>query len=75
MMYDVRMKTIKCKSGIRGWQGRLQEVYSSYEEFCMYSDTYGVACRLGNCNTEELWTLNPIIQGSIRPEDLSFVSP
>lgn len=67
------MKRVKCKSGLTGYQCRLQKNYSSFEEFEAYSDTYGVSARLGYKTAEQAWKANPIIQGSVNPSDLRVV--
>jgi hypothetical protein len=67
------MKIVKCKSGIKGWQCRLQKNYESFEEFKSYSETFGIAERLGFKSPEEAWKKNPIIQGSVIPSDLCVV--
>jgi hypothetical protein len=67
------MKSVTTKSKIKGWQARLHEVYFNYDEFERYSDTYGIAARLGYDTPEIAWNDNPLICGSIRPEDLCVV--
>ena len=67
------MKRVKCKSGIEGWQDKLQNVYTSYEEFEAYSDMYGIALRIGFISTKNAWDANPTIQGSTNPSDLCVV--
>jgi len=67
------MKIVTTKSGIKGWQAKLHEVYDNYEEFEIYSDVYGVAARLGCASPEIAWAVNPTIQGSVNPKDLCVV--
>jgi hypothetical protein len=67
------MKQVKCKSGLTGWQCRLQKNYTSFEEFKAYSETYGIHQRLGFKSAEEAWDKNPTIQGSTEPSDLCVV--
>lgn len=68
------MKQVKCKSGLTGWQCRLQKNYdNSFEQFEAYNETYAIATRLGYKNAEEAWKANPIIQGSTEPSDLRVV--
>ena len=38
---------VKCRSGLRGWQSRLQEVYANFEEFLAYAETFGTHLKLG----------------------------
>ena len=51
------------------WKGPLQSEYSSFEEFKGYSDNYGLAERLGFASAEEAWEANPVVEGSVNPED------
>lgn len=67
------MKHVRCKSGEKGWQDKLQKVYSSFEEFEAYSQTYGIIQRLGFATEQEAWDANPTIQGSTNPSDLCTV--
>lgn len=67
------MKQVKCKSGITGWQSRLQEQYEYFELFQDYDNVYGNAQRLGYKSAKEAWDANPIIQGSTNPEDYRVV--
>ena len=68
------MKQIKCQSGLSGTQERLQDRYSSFEEFEHYSSTYGITKRLGFNGDRIAWNANPLIEGSVEPSDLR-VSP
>jgi hypothetical protein len=68
------MKRVKCKSGIKGWQGRIQESYSSFDEFSKYAEIFGLHTRLGYATPYEAWMANPIIQGSVNPSDFCKVS-
>lgn len=63
------MKRVKCKSGIVGWQCKLQFVYISYEEWESYSEVYGLADRLGYASPREAWEANPVVRGSVNLED------
>lgn len=68
------MKTVKTKiKGVKGWQEKLQKVYSSFDEFASYSAIYGIAQRLGYKNVATAWRANPTIEGSVYPEDLRKV--
>ena len=67
------MKTIRCKSGLRGWQGKLQEVYTSFEEFNGYCGIYSIHERLGYKTPWSCWRFNPVVQGSVNPSDLRRV--
>ena len=73
-MATQKFKRVICKSGIEGWQGKLHNVFDSYEEFDACSDTYGLSKRIGYKSSEEAWEDNPIIQGSIVPSDYKRIS-
>jgi hypothetical protein len=66
---EKKMKTVICDSGLEGWRHRLQENYSSFEEFDSYDAIYKLAQRLGYDNTQDAWEDNPMIQGSTKPSD------
>ena len=66
------MKRVTCRSGINGWQARLHSIYSNYKEFCAFNSAYGIATRLGFSSAVIAWKANPVIQGSVNPEDLEL---
>lgn len=68
------MKRVICKSGIEGWQCRLQKNYSSFEDFEYYAELRGLHTRLGYNTPIEAWEANPQIRGSINPDDYCKVS-
>ena len=55
------------------WIGKLQKQYQNFEEFERYSETYGLATRLGFASAKEAWDANPKIQGSVNPSDYKIV--
>ncbi len=63
------MKRVRCKSGITGWQDKLHSVYSSFDDFEGYAETYGLHTRLGFRSPTEAWIANPTVQGSVIPSD------
>lgn len=67
------MKTTICKSGLKGWEATLQEVYIDYDEFVIWNEYYGIAKRIGFKSSKNAWERNPIIQGSVNPSDLRRV--
>ena|GEM_PF-3470685 len=68
------MKRVICMSGIEGWQCRLRENYDGrFDVFQAYDETYGIAHRLGFESAQVAWEANPLIQGSVIPEDLRVV--
>lgn len=60
---------IKCNSGLNGWREKLQTNYHTFEDFKSFSDTYGLAKRLGFESAEKAWEANPLIEGSTDPDD------
>jgi len=68
------MKTVICKSGVKGWQAKLRSVYNTFEEFEQYNNIYSIAKRIGYKSVERAWKDNPTIQGSINPSDLTKIS-
>jgi hypothetical protein len=69
------MKTVTCKSGLRGWRGKLQQQYASFEEFQSYAELYGLHRRLGYKSIRVCWEANPTVQGSVEPSDFRKVKP
>jgi hypothetical protein len=70
---DLNMKQVICKSGLKGSEQRLQRRYDSFVEFQAYSDTYGLATRLGYKSAETAWKANPLVQSSVEPSDFRKV--
>lgn len=68
------MRRVKCKSGISGWQDKLQKVYDSFREFVFYDTRYSISERLGYISARDAWKANPLIQGSVIPSDLMVVN-
>lgn len=66
-------KTVVCKSGIKGWQCKLQTNYSNLEEFQGYCEIYNLHGRLGYKTPEAAWQKNPVVQGSVIPSDFRKV--
>jgi hypothetical protein len=63
-------RAVKCKSGVTGWQARLQSNYHrSFKTFERYCEMYGLHSRLGFKSARRAWNANPIIQGSVVPDD------
>jgi len=67
------MKQVKCKSGLTGWQCKLQQNYKTFEELEEYDSIYNIAKRLGFKSLKKLWECNPTIQGSTDPSDFCIV--
>ena len=68
------MSRVTCRSGIKGYQARLHQLYSDYGEWVLFSEIYNLTERLGFKNTREAWDKNPIIQGSVNPSDYRRVT-
>ena len=51
------------------WQGRLQKQYENFEEFEQFDEFYGLAEKLGYDSAKEAWEANPVVSGSVNPED------
>ena len=66
-------KQVKCKSGATGWEDKLKNVYSTFQEFVSYCEIYGIHERIGFSSMKKAWATNPIIQGSTNPADLRRV--
>ena len=67
-------RQVTCRSGLRGWQQKLQDNYGSLGEFVAWSDVYGIHTRLGYATPELAWDANPTIRGSVSPDDLQVVT-
>jgi len=68
------MKQVKCKSGLTGWQDKLQNVYSTFEEFEAANRTFNILERLKiYTSPATAWACNPTIRGSVNPNDLEVV--
>ena len=63
------MKRVICKSGIQGWQAKLQSVYQNKAEWIEYCSVYNIHLRLGYKNPENAWKANPTVQGSVNSSD------
>ena len=63
------MKQVKCDSGIMGWQAKLREVYTDFDQFRCYSETFNLHGRLGFSTPMNAWQTNPTVQGSVIPAD------
>jgi len=52
------------------WKDKVRDVYSSLTELRAYDRMYGIVGRLGYSSAKKLWDDNPVIGGSVHPEDL-----
>lgn len=65
---------VKKTGGVdEAWKGKLQDQYTGYEEFRHYSDTFGLAKRLGFKSARAAWDDNPTVTGSVNPKDYKKV--
>lgn len=68
------MKRVKTKrSGINGYQCRLQDSYDNYQQFKALAEMYGIHTRLGYKTVKGAWQRNPMVEGSVIPADLRKV--
>lgn len=54
------------------WKDRVQNVYSRLEELENYDKIYNIVKRCGFNSSSELWKANPMIGGSINPQDFGL---
>lgn len=71
----MKMKAVRCDSGIMGSQFKLHDGYSSFEEFESLDVIYGISGRLGFTNSKAAWKADPTIMTSVVPSDLRVVNP
>jgi len=69
----VIMQKVRCKSGIMGWSGRLQDNYVDFDQFKYYASMYGLHTRLGYKTIKGAWKANPLFEGSVIPSDFRRV--
>jgi hypothetical protein len=60
-------------TGITGWQMRMKDNYSNFDEWNHYCDLYGLHLKLGFKAPKAAWDANPLMQGSVAPEDFCRV--
>lgn len=65
----MRNKQVVTKSGLKGWQGRLQDQYECWDDFASCAEIYNLHKRLGYSTPQEAWDDNPVVQGSTNPSD------
>ena len=64
-----RIKRVKCRSSLTGWQCRLRDNYKSYEEWEQYADLWSLHLKLGFKTPQTAWRADPIVQGSVDTAD------
>jgi hypothetical protein len=67
-----RVYRCRLKSNMMGWRQRLQTLYSNYGQWKNYSDTYGLAKRLGFKSAKDAYDANPIIEGGLYDSDFQL---
>lgn len=65
---------VRCRSGLFGFQCNLQDNYTNFEEFEACANMYGLHTRLGYKTILGAWKSNPVIQGSVIPDDFRKVA-
>lgn len=65
---------VVCKSGAKGREGRLHELYPDLEEFKLNDEAYDLVKKLGYKNAKEAWESNPLCQLSANPQDFCKVN-
>ena len=66
---SLRGNAARAAARLAKWRGRLRDEYAGFDEWCRYSDTYGLAARLGFPSNEAAWEANPTVEGSTNPAD------
>lgn len=56
------------------WKARVRETYSTIEELRSYDRTYGIVKRCGYRSARKLWNDNPLIGGSVYPQDFGITT-
>lgn len=70
----MKLKRVKCKSGITGTQCKLRDNYDGdLIVWQMACETYGLHAKLGYKTPEAAWAKNPTIQVSVNPSDFRKV--
>ena len=57
------------------WKMRVRNVYKNFEDLKIYDEMFGIAKRCGFKSAEVLWKENPILHGSVYPEDFGIEEP
>lgn len=57
------------------WAAPIQNIYRDFADLEDHDRTYGTSQRLGYKSTVELWTANPLIGGSTKPQDFAVIPP
>jgi hypothetical protein len=69
----MKIKQVKCESGLTGYQCQLQDNYDNFSQWRAYAEMYGLHTRLGFKTVRGAWRANPVIQGSVEPMDFCKV--
>jgi hypothetical protein len=56
---------------MRLWKQRVRKVYESLEDLKAWDEIYSICKRLGFSSCEKLWEENPVLCGSVNPEDFA----
>lgn len=68
-----KIQQVICKSGIVGYQCNLQDSYDDFDQFNYYAENFNLHRRLGYETPIKAWKANPLIQGSVVPNDFRRV--
>jgi hypothetical protein len=74
-MLPLAEQEVTCRSGERGWRGRLKDCYDFYEQWERYCGYYGLARLLGYDWPSDAWIANPLVECSTNPTDFRVVFP
>jgi hypothetical protein len=69
----MKFQLVRCKSGITGIRYRLQDSYSSFEQFEDYCEIYNLHTRLGYKTPKSAYRNNPMIESSVNLSDFRRV--
>ena len=58
-----------------GWNDKLHNVYSNFDEWKAYSETYGLHRKLGFDSPKEAWENNPHVKGGVNPAEYGLYKP
>jgi hypothetical protein len=65
----MKIKKVRCKSGVMGEQFKLRDAYKNLEDYKRYCDLWNIHTRLGYKTPETAWRYNPTVQCSTIASD------
>lgn len=72
--YERRDHGVRLRSGATGWRMRAKELYASLDAVEEEDGVSGILGRLGFATAEDLWEVNPVLEGGTDPADFR-ISP